>query len=184
MNVCERLLNHSDEEIFKVKSVSRISWFTLCKCLWFFMNNICFGRNFGMARSTMISHLVVNGEGMRRKWVLNLIFSISKVGNSLIITSRPPKLGPATQLRGLKIFVWSFSAVTWRKLAGKSKRAAIFWSLRWRARCRPLDRRWRAASERILSSKSKFWTNCLLFDAVERIVRDLVSRAFCSISRS
>ena len=148
------------------------------------MNNICFGRNFGMAWSTMVSHWTVHRDGMRREWVLNHYFSLWKIKISLVITSRAMQLGPATQLRGSKIFVESFSEVTWRKFAGKSKRAAIFWSLRWRALCRPLDSRWRAARERILSSKSRIWTTCLLFDAVERIVRDRVSRAFCSISRS
>ena len=87
--------------------------------------------------------------------------------------------------------------LAWRKLAGRSSSVAIFWSLRWRARCLPLDNRynnyemdlwnwevtWRAANERILSSNISCWRVCEPL-TVDLMVRDRVSRALCSISKS
>ena len=87
--------------------------------------------------------------------------------------------------------------LAWRKLAGRSSSVAIFWSLRWRARCLPLDNRynnyemdlwnweftWRAANERILSSNISCCRVCEPL-TVDLMVRDRVSRALCSISKS
>lgn len=47
-------------------------------------------------------------------------------------------------------YFWVF--LTWRKLAGRSRTADIFWSLRWRARSRPFVSLCLAVSDRMWSS--------------------------------
>jgi len=71
---------------------------------------------------------------------------------------------------------------TWRKLAGRSRTADIFWSLRWRARRRPFVSRCLAVSDRMWSSNVSFW-NSILISKI-RLRKDLFWRLFSWLTNS